>query len=154
MSLIAWLEASTFIKVYGLHSLTDVVKLGSAFQCRKMINVINTLLMMDCSNIRKRGANIKRDIENKLIFLNVWHHLRFIKFNNFGTRHLNGPRHLFLSFSCTIRHIFGPLCVFEPGFNTDKYGMYVCMHMRMCLSVCVCMFVLVCMYVCVVCMCV
>ena len=26
-SLIAWLETSTFIKVYGLHSLTGVVKL-------------------------------------------------------------------------------------------------------------------------------
>ena len=27
MSMIAWLEASTFIKVYGVHSLSAVVKL-------------------------------------------------------------------------------------------------------------------------------
>ena len=44
------------------------------------------------------------------------------KFNNFGTRQLNGPRHLFISFCCTIRCIFEPLRVYEPGFNTDKYG--------------------------------
>ena len=29
---------------------------------------------------------------------------------------------LFLSFCCTTRCIFEPMCVFEPGFNTDKYG--------------------------------
>ena len=29
---------------------------------------------------------------------------------------------IYFSFCCTIRHIFEPLCVFEPGFNTDKYG--------------------------------
>ena len=28
------------------------------------------------SNIRKGDANTKRDIKNKLIFLNVWHHLK------------------------------------------------------------------------------
>ena len=39
----------------------------------KMTNVINMLYNIDCSNIRKRDANIKRDIENKLIFLIVWH---------------------------------------------------------------------------------
>ena len=48
--------------------------------------------------------------------------LTFIKFNNFGTQGLNGPRHLFHSFCCTTRHIFEPLHVYEPGFNTDKYG--------------------------------
>ena len=36
-------SASTFIKVYGLHSLTVVVKLVSASRCRKITNVINTL---------------------------------------------------------------------------------------------------------------
>ena len=46
--------------------------------------------------------------------------LRLIEFNNFGTRCLNGPRHLFHSFCCTIRHIFEPLRVFEPGFNTEN----------------------------------
>ena len=48
--------------------------------------------------------------------------VKFIKFNNFGTRHLNGPRHLFLSFCCTTQRIFEPLRVFEPGFNMHKYG--------------------------------
>ena len=43
VSLIAWLEARTFIKVYGLHSLNGVVKLVSASRCRKTANVINTL---------------------------------------------------------------------------------------------------------------
>ena len=42
-SLIAWLEASMFIKVYGFHSLTGVVKLLSAFRCGKTTNMINTL---------------------------------------------------------------------------------------------------------------
>ena len=41
MSLIAWLEASTFINVFGLHSLTDVIKLVSVSWCGKMTNVIN-----------------------------------------------------------------------------------------------------------------
>ena len=31
MSLIAWLEASTFIKVYGLHSPTGVIKFDKCF---------------------------------------------------------------------------------------------------------------------------
>ena len=43
MSLIALLEASMFIKVYGLYSLTGVVKLISASRCGKTMNVINTL---------------------------------------------------------------------------------------------------------------
>ena len=34
------------------------------------IHTINDRL---CSNIRKGDANIKKDIENKLIFLNIWH---------------------------------------------------------------------------------
>ena len=42
----------------------------------EMMNVINTLQTIDCSNIRKGDANMKRDIENKLIFLNVWHHFK------------------------------------------------------------------------------
>ena len=48
--------------------------------------------------------------------------LKFIKLNNFDTRHLNGPRHLFPSFCYATRHLFEPLHVYEPGFNTDKYG--------------------------------
>ena len=51
--------------------------------------------------------------------------LAFIIFNNFGTQHLNGPRHLFLSFCCTTWRIFEPLRVYEPSFNTDKYSTYI-----------------------------
>ena len=51
--------------------------------------------------------------------------LTFIKFNNFGSRHLNGPRRLFYSFSCNTRYIFEPLHVYEPGFNMNKYGNYI-----------------------------
>ena len=47
--------------------------------------------------------------------------IAFIKLNNFGTRHLNEPRHLFHSFCCTTQCIFEPLQVYEPGFNMDKY---------------------------------
>ena len=32
--------------------------------------------MIDYSNIRKGDANVKRDIKNKLTFLNVWHHFK------------------------------------------------------------------------------
>ena len=47
--------------------------------------------------------------------------LTFIKFNNFGTRHLNEPMHLFHAFCVTIQHIFEPLLVYEPSLNTvDK----------------------------------
>ena len=82
--------------------------------------------MIDCSNIRKGDANIKRDIRNKITSGTI---LRFIKFNNFGTRCLNWPRNLFLSFFCTTQRIFEPLRVFEPGFNMDKYGTYIaCTH--------------------------
>ena len=56
-------------------------------------------------------ANIKRDIKNKLIHLNMWHHFKVIKFNNVGTQLLKGPRHL-----------FEPLHVFELAFNMDKYS--------------------------------
>ena len=51
---------------------------------------------------------------------------RFIKFNNLGIRRLNGLRYLFLSFCSTTRRIFEPLRIFEPGFNTDKYGKWIC----------------------------
>ena len=37
------IEARMFIKVYGLHSLTGVVKLISGSQCGKTTNMINTL---------------------------------------------------------------------------------------------------------------
>ena len=76
---------------------------------------------MDCSNIQKYDAHIKRDIKNKL---NDWHYLMLIKFNNYGTRGLNEPRCLFHLFCRTTWHIFEPLRVYEPGFNMDKYGMH------------------------------
>ena len=39
----------------------------------KTMNMINALSAINCSNIQKEDAHIKRDIENKQIFLNVWH---------------------------------------------------------------------------------
>ena len=51
--------------------------------------------------------------------------LTFIKINNFGTRRLNQFRYLFHSFCCTTQCIFEPLRVYEPGFNTDKYGTHI-----------------------------
>ena len=50
--------------------------------------------------------------------------LTLIKFNNLGTQHLNEPRHLFHSFCCATQCIFEPLRVYEPVFNTDKYGIF------------------------------
>ena len=73
--------------------------------------------------------------------------LTFIKFNNFGTRHLNKPSHLFHSFCCTTWRIFEPLRVYEPGFNMDKYGMYVFMY-YVCMHACMHVYRYVCMYVC------
>ena len=59
--------------------------------------------------------------------------LAFIKLNSFGTRRLNGLRRLLHSFCCTSRHIFEqPLRVYEPGFNTDKYGTENPMHSSKC----------------------
>ena len=54
--------------------------------------------------------------------------LAFKKFNDLGTRHLNGPRCLLHSFCCITWHIFEPLRVYEPGFNTDKYGIPIHHH--------------------------
>ena len=89
--------------------------------------------------------------------------LTFIRFNNFGTWHLNGPRHLFHPFCCTTRRIFESLRVYEPGFSMDKYGMYICMYNLLCMYVCMyvrtyirmyvltyvcnCAYIHVCMYV-------
>ena len=81
--------------------------------------------------------------------------LTFIRFNNFDTQHLNGPRHLFHSFCCTTRRVFEPLRVYEPSFNTDKYGVYIYICMHVCVCVCVCVCVYMCAHMCVyVCMCV
>ena len=73
---------------------------------------------------------------NTLIFLMHGTILTFIKFNNFGTWHLNKPRGLFHSFCCTNQYIFEPLHVHELGFNTDKYNNcfvfaeFVCVRVR------------------------
>ena len=58
-----------FIEVYGLHALTGIAKLVHASRCGKTTKVINMLYTIDCSNIRKGDANIKRDVDNKLISL-------------------------------------------------------------------------------------
>ena len=48
--------------------------------------------------------------------------LTFIKLNNFGIWCLNGPRRLFHLFCCTTQRMLEPPHVYEPTFNTDKYG--------------------------------
>ena len=112
-SSIAWLEANMFITVYGHHLLMRCISW-------KTTNVVNTLWTIGCSNIRKEDAHIKREVDNK-------HHLnnKFIKSSHFDIRHLNKPRRLFPSFCCTTQCIFEPLRVYEPCFNTDKYGIYM-----------------------------
>ena len=77
--------------------------------------------MINCSNIWKEDAHVKRDIEFSLMYGTI---LMFIKFNNFGSQYLNGPRHLLHSFCWTKRCIFEPLHVYDPSFNTDQYGTY------------------------------
>ena len=37
--------------------------------------------MIDCSNIQKEDAHVKIDIENKFIFLNVWHYFNIYNIN-------------------------------------------------------------------------
>ena len=83
---------------------------------------------------------------NTLIFLMHGTILIFIKFNNFGTWHLNKPRGLFHSFCCTTQYIFEPLHVYELCFNMDKYNNYFAFAEFVC--VCVCVHVCVCACVC------
>ena len=49
-----------------------------------------------CNSTGKEDAHIKRGIKNTLE-----------------------------SFCYTTRHIFEPMCVYEPGFSTDKCGTYI-----------------------------
>ena len=58
------------LKVHGFHSVTKHVSAS----CGKTTNVMNTLYTIDCISIHKEDAHIKRDMENKLIFHNVWHY--------------------------------------------------------------------------------
>ena len=86
-------------------------------------------------SIQKEDAHIERDIKNKLISIMYGTILAFLKLiNNFGTRHLNGPRHLFHSFCCTTRRIFEPLRVYELGFNSDKYGICIYIYIYIYIS--------------------
>ena len=101
MSSIPWLEANTFINVYRLtlHSLTKRTHYAEEYNRRdKYTKTIN------CSNIQKENTHIKRD-SFSLMYGTI---LTFIKFNNFGTRCLNRPKHLFHLFCYTTQ------CIFEP----------------------------------------
>ena len=69
--IIAQLDASMFIQVCGLHSLTKYVSAS----CRKTTDMTNTLKQSTAA-ISKRRMHISRDIENKLIIRNAWHHLK------------------------------------------------------------------------------
>ena len=113
-SLIVWLEASTFIKLYGLHSL---------IKCYEYIML---------EDINKHDKNAVDDqlllspIKDALLapfFLMHGTILMLIKFNYFSILHLNRPIHLFQSFCCTT--LFELMCVYELDFNMDKYGTYI-----------------------------
>ena len=73
--------------------------------------------------ISERRMHISREILRISLFSLMYGTtiLTSIKFNNFGTQHLNRPRHSLHSFCCTTRHTFEPLHVYEPVFNMDKY---------------------------------
>ena len=115
MNSIAWLEANTFITVYGRHSLTRRINWRQQ-TCR--IHYKRSTVA-----ISEMRIHILREVLIISLFSLMYCTIStFIKLNNFDTRRLNGPRHLFPSFCCTTQHIFYPLRVYEPGFNTDKYG--------------------------------
>ena len=100
-SLIAWLEAFTFIKLHGLHS---------SMRCCKCI----------------MQEDINEHDESSVVISNrgciVGHILKAISRCNLGTQRFDEPRHLFHSFCCTIRCIFEPMCAYELRFNMDKYS--------------------------------
>ena len=72
--------------------------------------------MIDCSNLQKEDAHIKRYMENALIFLMHNTILSFIRFNDYGTHHLNelAPGIYFLL--CSV--YLSPSMYTSP----DKYG--------------------------------
>ena len=55
---------------------TSVYGFDSVFTGQQVYKSVWTSLTDWCSKTRKGDANIKRDIENKLIFLNDWHHFK------------------------------------------------------------------------------
>ena len=66
---------------------------------------------LDCISIQKEDAQIKRDIENKLISLMHGTILAFIKFNNFGNRRLNGLSVYFI-YSAVVPGVYLSLWVY------------------------------------------
>ena len=84
--------------------------------------------MIDCSNIQKEDAHIKRNIKNTLILPNVWHCSLLIKLNNFSTQHINSPRHLFHSFCCTTCCIFEPRVYMSPALLQINMVMHCLLH--------------------------
>ena len=62
-----WLEASTFIKVHGIHSLTKRVSASFGKTTNHDKYAVNNRLYQH----PKEDAHIKRDIENNLIFRNI-----------------------------------------------------------------------------------
>ena len=108
------------IKMYGLHSLTKHVSCTMQEDSYNRDNY-------DINNQKhfQKGHTCEEIPRIRLVSLYMGQDGTIstsIKPNNSSTWHLNGPRHLFLSFCCTTQHIFGPLQVYEPGFNMDKYG--------------------------------
>ena len=71
MSSIAWLEANTFMKAYGIHSLTKPNKYIMREDNKHDECAVNAQLLQ----YPKGDTRIKRNVEDRLILLNVWHHL-------------------------------------------------------------------------------
>ena len=115
MSSIAWLEANTFMKAYGIHSLTKPNKYIMREDNKHDECVVNVQLLQ-----YSKGMHVSREILRIGLFsLTYGTTLTSIKFNNYSTQLLNGPRHLFHSFCCTTtRHInyLSPCVYMSPAF--------------------------------------
>ena len=81
----------------------------------------------NCSYLQRRMCTSREISRIRSLLLMHGTILTFIKFTNFDTQHLNKPTCLFHCFCCTAWHILEPLCVYKPGFNTDKCSIYHCL---------------------------
>ena len=80
--------------------------------------------MISCSYLQRRMCSSREISRIRSLLLMLGTILTFI---NFDTKHLNKPTCLFHCFCCTTWHILEPLCVYKPGFNTDKCSIYRCL---------------------------
>ena len=101
-----------FIKMYGL-SLTD--KSISALMWEVTKHYKYAVKMINYSNLWKEDAH-------SFFLMHKWYYHLLHLTAVILSWHLNGYKRLFHLFRSTIRHIFEPLHVYEPGFKTNKYS--------------------------------